>query len=273
MTGFSGRAVGAGTVGGLANVGFVVALYARGDYPTLESVLGTGLLAATAFAVGFAALFVSAHTRLLAPASGFLAVLAGVTAVELTSPPPEWGELGGRVIVDGPTHVASYANAWYVWIALLLFAGIVEFAIRRGYEIGDRRLRRLPALPLSWSVLVRTVLGASGIIGLATTALVIRAGIRPAATALVVFVVATAVAAVPLAALLARGLLAPVALFALLVPYFLGVEVFLATDSPVHILLFGPYAVVLAVAWLLEAAVRSRLRGWDGGRFARANSA
>ncbi|WP_255170610.1 hypothetical protein [Natrononativus amylolyticus] len=263
----SGPSLAAGAVGGLANAGVVLALYARGGYPALESIAEIGSLAATAFALGFAALFVSAHTRLVSPALGFFAALAGATSLELTSPMPEWSELGEYVIVEGPIHAASYANTWYVWFALLLVAGTVEFAVRRGYGIGDRRLRHLPALPLSRPALVGTVLGASGLVGAATTALVIRSGIRPTAAALVVFVVATAVAAVPLAALLARGLLAPAALFAALVPYFLAVEVFVTTDSPVHILLFGPYAVVLVAVWALEAALRSRLRGWDGGRF------
>lgn len=253
------------SVGGLANATVVLALFARAGYPALESPAELAVLALTAFTLGFVSLFASAHARLLTPAVGFLAVLAGTVYTELTTPMPEWGELGDYVIVEGPTHIASYANSWYVWLSLVLFAGVVEFAVRRGYGLGAHRLRNLPDVPLSRAELVWFVGGIAGLVGLATTLLVIQAGIRPAASGVFVFVAATAVAAVPLAALLTRGLLAPILLFALLVPYFLTVEVFVTTDSPVHILLFGPYAVVLAVVAVLEAAIRSRLRG-RGGR-------
>lgn len=257
------------SVAGLGNVAVVLALYARADYPILGSSIDVAPLVVTGFVVGFVPLLVSAYTRLLAPAVGFVAVLAGTVYLELTSPSPEWSELGGYVVVDGPTHVGSYANTWYVWLALLLLAGAVEFAIRRGYGIGNRRLRNLPDLPIPRPVLAWTVAGFAALVGVATTLLVIRSGIEPSPVALVVFAVTSGVVAVPLAALLARGLLLPIVLFAALVPYFVTVEVFATTDSPVHILLFGPYAVVIAAAWLLEEAVRSRLWGWDGGRFAR----
>ncbi len=79
-----------------------------------------------------------------APAAGFVFVLGGTVSVELATPNPEWSTLDGYVIVDGPTHVASYANTWYVWLSLLLVAGGLEFAIRRGYGVGDDRLRNLP---------------------------------------------------------------------------------------------------------------------------------
>lgn len=262
----SPAALAVSSVGGLANVVAVVALYARGEYPTLESTAGIAVLAATAFVVGFVPIFVSSHTRLVAPALGLLAALAGTAYLEVTTPMPEWGRLGEYVVVDGPTHVSSYANAWYVWLALLTVAGVVEFALRRGYGIGDRRLRNLPTLPLSRGALVWTVGGFAALVGLATVLLVLRSGIRPPIAAIVVFVFAAAVTAVPLAALLARGIVAPTVLFAP-VPYFLIYEVFVTTDSPVHILLFGPYTIVLAVAWALEAAIRSRFGGWNGGRF------
>lgn len=260
-------AVATAVLGGLLHVTIVLALFARAAYPTMESVVGIASLAVTTFAFGAIALFVSAYTRLLAPAIGFVTVFVATIYLELTSPLPEWSELNGYVIVEGSTHVASYAGAWYVWLALLLYAGVIEFAIRRGYGIGEHRLRNLPELPLSRQAVGWVVALCSGLIGAATTLLVIRAGIRPTFAAVAVFGFAVAVAAVPLLALLSRGLLTPTVLFALLVPYFLIVEVFVTTDSPVHILLFGPYAVVLAVAWALEALIRSRLRGWDGGRF------
>lgn len=259
-------AVATAVLSGLLHVAIVLALFARAAYPTMESAVGIASLAVTAFAFGAIALFVSAYTRLLTPAIGFLTVFVATIYLELTSPLPEWSELNGYVIVEGSTHVASYAGAWYVWLALLLYASVIEFAIRRGYGVGEHRLRNLPELPLSRSTVGWVVALCSGLIGAATTLLVIRVGIRPTFAAVAVFGFAVAVAAVPLLALLSRGLLTPTVLFAL-VPYFLTVEVFITTDSPVHILLFGPYAVVLAVAWALEALIRSRLRGWDGGRF------
>lgn len=254
-------------LGGLANVAVVLALYARGDYPALESAPEIIVLAVTAFLVGFLPWFAAAYTRLLMPALGFLAALFGTVSLELTTPAPEWSQLGEFVVVDGPTYASSYANGWYVWLALLTVAGVLEFAIRRGYGFGEDRLRHLPTLPFSRDRLVRTVGAVAALVGFAATLLVLRAGIRPPAAAAVVFVFAAAVTAVPLAALLARGIVAPTVLFAP-VPYFLVYEVFVTTDSPLHILLFGPYAVVLALAWVLEEAIRSRLRGWDGGRFA-----
>ncbi|WP_207891103.1 hypothetical protein [Natrarchaeobius oligotrophus] len=256
-----------GSVVGFVNVAVVIALYASGGYPALESPTAVAALVATGFVLGFVAAFVSAFTRLVTPLVGLLAVLVGTAYAEVTTPRPEWSQLEGYVIVDGPTYVSSYANAWYVWFSVLLIVGVFEFAIRRGYGVGDRRLRNLPQLPLSGPALVAIVLGVASIVAAGTTLLVLRAGIRPPVASVGVFVVTIAVAAVPLAAVLTRGIVSPVVLFAL-VPYFLVVEVFAATDSPVHILLFGPYAIVLAIAWVLEGAARSRVRGWDGGRFA-----
>lgn len=255
-------------VGGLANVAVVLALYARAEYPVLESLEGVTLLALLLFVLGAVPVFVSAYTRLLAPAAGLLAVLAGTVYLEITTPMPEWSERGGYVIVDGPTHVASYANTWFVWLALLVVAGVVEFAIRRGYGLEDepQRLRNLPELPLSRGDLVRTVAGFAVLVGVATTLLSFRSGLSPSVMAIAIFAGATVATAVALAALLARGAIAPILLFAL-VPYWLTVEVFVTTDSPVHLLLVGPYALVLAVAWGLEELCRSRLWGWNGGRF------
>lgn len=266
------RSLVAATVGGLANVTVVAALYVRYEYPVLESVGPTVEFVLTAFFLGFVAVLVTAHTRLVTPAVGFVSLLVGVAVAEVTSPAPRWGELGEYTIVDGPLFVLPYANTWYVWLSLVLFAGVVEFAFRRGYGPGEQRLRHLPDLPLSRPVLVGVVLGVGGLIGLATAALTIRSGIRPSAAALAVYVVALAVATVPLAALLARGIVSPVLLFALAIPYLLVIEVFTTTDSPVHILLFGPYAIIMVVAWVLEAALRSRLGGWDGGRFSGSRS-
>ncbi|ELY89124.1 hypothetical protein C483_14275 [Natrialba hulunbeirensis JCM 10989] len=257
----------AGAIGGLLNVTCVLALFVRGSYPVLDAPTQLAVLALAGFALGFVAVFITSYTRLLTPAIAFLGVLAGTVYLDLTTPLPEWGELGGYVIVEGPTHVSSYAHTWYVWLSLVVVAGLVEFGLRQGYGVGDGRLRNLPSLPLSRSALGRIIATAAGLVGLATALLVLRSGIQPSASVFVVFIVAAAVTAVPLAALLSRGLVVPLVLFAL-VPYALAVEVFVTTDSPVHILLFGPYAVCLLVAAAVEYWLRTKVGGWDGGRFA-----
>jgi hypothetical protein len=58
-------AVTAAALGGFLHVAIVLVLFARASYPTMESFVGIGIFAITAFALGFVALFVSAHTRLL----------------------------------------------------------------------------------------------------------------------------------------------------------------------------------------------------------------
>lgn len=264
-------AVTAALVGGSLNVAVILALFARAEYPALDSAAGTGTLVLTGFTLGFVALLITVYTRLLFPAIGFLTILLGTIYLELTSPLPEWSEMNGHIIVDGPTHVLSYANTWYVWLALLLFGSIVEFGIRRGYGIGDHRLQNLPDIPLSRYTIAWIGVGFAGLVGVATMLLVIRAGIRPPAAALIVFVIATAAAVVPLTALLMHGVLLPTLLFAVFVPYMLSIEVFVTTDSPVHILLFGPYAIILVIAWGVEKLVRERL-SWDGGQFAASSS-
>ncbi|SFC08256.1 hypothetical protein SAMN05444422_104172 [Halobiforma haloterrestris] len=254
----SSAAIATGLVGGVGNAVVAVALYARADYPALESTGETALVALSAFPVGFVPLLLAAYARLVAPALGFLGLVAGTVRLEVTTPAPEWGELGEYVVVDGPTHVGSYVDAWYLWLVLAALLAVAEFGLRRRYGIGDGRLRNLPDGPLERSSRYAVVVGTAVLVGIATSLLVVDAGIRPAALTSAVFAFAAAVTAVPLAALFEDGALAPLALFPL-VPYFLVLEVFVTTDSPVHILLFGPYAVVLAVVWALERRFRSRL--------------
>ncbi|SEW21080.1 hypothetical protein [Natrinema salifodinae] len=268
------RTVAIAGLGGLANAAVVAALLVHFDYPLLDSTVDLAVVATMAFLLGAVPFSIAAHTGLVAPAGGLAALLCGTVYVELTTPIPEKvGELGGYDIVEGPFHIYNYADSWLVLLALLLVAGVAEFAIRRGYGLGAARLRNLPALPLPWRTLAKTVAGVAALVGIGTVVLVDEsAGLTPE-TVFVVFVSAAVVTVVPLAALLARGLLAPLVLFALVVPRFLLVEIFLTTDSYVHILVFGPYAIILAIAWKLEALLRSRYRGWNGGRFARRTNA
>ena len=256
-----------GLAGGLVNAAVVVGLYAHGEYPVLESTTATAVLALTAACVGFVPLFLAAYTRLIVPAVGVLAALLGTVWLEVTTPTPEWGELGGFVIVDGPTHASSYANTWYLWLALAVLAAVVEFRLRQQYGVGADRLRNLPET-LSRANWIGIVSGTALLLGAASSLLVVRSGIGSTAGALVVFFVAAAVTAVPLWATFEDGAIVPLALY-LPVPYFLVIEVFVTTDSPVHLLLFGPYAIVLAIVWLLERTIRTRFGSSGvGGRTA-----
>lgn len=54
---------------------------------------------------------------------------------------------------------------------------------------------------------------------------------------------------------------------AAVVPRCLLADVFGSPDSYVHIAILGEFAVGLAVVWLLEALLRSRVRDWNGGGF------
>ncbi|ARS90855.1 hypothetical protein [Natrarchaeobaculum aegyptiacum] len=258
VSGGDRRALLTGIVAGLLNLLLVVVLYARDGYPTLESPAATAVLAVTTLLVGAIPMFVTVQTRLLTPGIGFLTLLIGATTLDLRTPAPEWGELDGYVIVEGPTHVGSYANRWYLWLGLLLYAGVLEFAVRRRYGIAENRLRDLPAIPSSRAGRLRIAAAGGVLIGIATALLVLESGIRPPLAATAVFVVAFAVALVPLVGLLERRLILPTLLFLALVPYLLVFEAFVTTDSPVHIFLFGPYAILLAAVGLLEAIVRSR---------------
>ena len=263
----STRALGFSAVAGLANVATVAWLYTRFDYPLLESPGSTAVFAVTAFVVGFVPTVFTIHTRALSPVFVFLGALTGGVVLEVTSPPPEWGELGGYTVVDGPIYILNYASAWYLWLALALFAGTVEFGLRRGYRLGGDRLRNLPELPLSRGALTRIVGGVAALFGFAVFLLTLRQGPSPRIAAVAILLGAIAVAAIPLAALLWRGIVSSLVLFSLWVPYILLVDVFRTTESPVHLLLLGPYALVLVIVWALEEVLRRRVGGWDGGRF------
>ena len=264
----SSTSIAVATLGGLVHVTVVFVLFIRFDYPILESTAAIVYNAIAAFTFGFVPVLIAAHTGLLVPVSGFTALLVGVTGAELASPAPEWGTMGEYTTVDGPIYVAQYSSSWPAWIALLLVAGLAEFAIRRGYRLGDRRLRNLPPLPLSDRGRTRLVASGSICFGLGTVLLAgVSSGLDPTET-VVVFGLATAAAGVVLATLLARGLVVPLTIFALWTPNVLYTEAFRSTDSGLHLLLFGALAVVCAVCWKLEEVIRTRYRGWDGGRFA-----
>lgn len=256
-----------GTALGLAtavlNVAVVLALYDQYGYPFPEGAALVGFVATLA-AFGFVPGFVSGHTRLGIPALGFLAFLAGVTIAEVTSPAPEWGQLGDFTVVHGEVYINRWANRQSVLVALLLAGGVAEFGVRSAYNLADDRLRNLPGLPFSPYVVAWVAGGFGALFGTTVALMVWRIGASPTGIELVVFACATLAAAVPLAALLARGLVVPLILFLLVVPRPLLREVFVGTDSPLFLILLGPFALVFAIAGAVEYYVRTRARD-DGG--------
>lgn len=259
-----------GTAGGIASAVVVGVLLSAFDYHVVTTATERWTLLPGAFVLGFATVAVSAHTGLVSPGGGFLALLTTVVYIELTTAPPQAVvERGDDVIVDGSFHALSYADTWYVWLALLLVAGVAEFAIRRGYELGDDRLRNLPVLPLSRTDVWLVVAGCSVAVGLATMTLLVRGGLWDTVPGYGIGFVAAAVAtAVPLAALLSYGIVSPFVLYGWLVTATLHTEAFTAPDSGLHVPILGVSSIGFEIVAGLELMVRSRLRGWDGGRFA-----
>lgn len=265
----SNRSVAAGVVGGLTNALAVGGLLTYYDYQILLSGGRITALVLAAFGLGFGAALLSAHTGFVAPGGGFLALLATVVIVELTSPAPQKvGELGGNNIVEGSFHAMHYAETWYLWLVLLGVAGVAEFAIRRGYGVRDESLRNIPELPLSRSGVVRSVAVCSGTVGAATMLVLVQGTLWDHVGGYAIGFVAAAIAtAVPFAALLSRGVVVPVVLYGLVAATTFRTEVFGSPGSGLNIVFFGVSAVVLALVALLELFVRSRLGGWNGGRF------
>lgn len=269
MTRPAARSIAIAVPGGAVHAAVVTGLILAADYPMVDSTGAIAAIAAFGFVLGVAPLSLSVHTRLLAPASGLVALVAWTTYLEVTSPSPRIvDELGGHAIYDGPTYALDYVTAWPTWLVALSVAGLVEFAIRRGYGLGDARLRHLPDLPSSRSARRRIVAGTSALVGVVTVVQVELSHAPSVVESALFFVAAAAATAVPLAALLSRGSVAPLAVLAFWLPRVLHVEAFGSSDSGVHLLLLGPLAIVCAIAWRLELWLRSRYLGWDGGRFA-----
>lgn len=257
-----------GILGGLAHVVLVIALLLYFDYHPFVTSTELVLLSAGVFVLGALPLAVSAYTRLLVPGGGLLALAASVTVVEATTPAPQKvGELGGHAIIDGSFHALRYADSWYIWLSLLLVAGVAEFTIRRGYALGDDRLRHLPEFSLVRSRLWTVVAACSIVVGTGTMVLLIDGTLWDTVPGYVIgFAAAAAATAVPFAALLARGLVSPILLYSLVITTHARAEAFLSPDG-LAIVFLGFMAVVFAIVAAIEWLVRSRLFGWDGGRF------
>ncbi|WP_126663863.1 hypothetical protein [Haloterrigena salifodinae] len=249
------RSVAAALLAGGGHVGALLALFETLEYTTVEATSLLGVFALLAFVQGAVPVLVSAHTRLLAPASGLVALFSGVVAVELSG-------AGDSALLE--MYVMSIVTG--LTGGFVVFAGVLEFAIRQGYRLGAGRLRNLPPLPGDDSSR-RVAVGSAGLVGLPAGVLGFFFG--GPVVALLVLVLATAAAAVPLLALLRDGFVSPLVPFAIVVPYVLYGHAFYMTEvSGMGLLLLGPAAVLSALAWKIERAVRSRIGGRDGTAFA-----
>ncbi|ELZ11135.1 hypothetical protein C479_07498 [Halovivax asiaticus JCM 14624] len=258
-----------GTLGGLGHLLVVGVLLWQFDYHVFRSTTELLVLVPGVFVLGALPVALSTHTRLVAPGGGFLALVASVVIAEVATPAPQKvGELGGHAIVDGPFYALQYADSWYLWLSLLFVTGVVEFAIRRGYAIGDDRLRHLPDLPLSSDRLGTVVVVCSAVVGTAIVGLLVAGNLWDSIPGYAIgFAAATAATAVPVVALLARGLVAPLVLYCLVITNTARVHVFADPDG-LSMVFLGVMVGVFAIAAVVEWLGRSQLLGWDGGRFA-----
>lgn len=249
--------------GGIAHLGIVEFLFRwLGHVPESLWPLVSVISAVFVFTFGFLVVLVSAHTRLLSPVVGLSALLIWSTYRDITSPLPEWSELGGHLVVDGPVYLTSYVGTWYVWAATFVVLAAVEYGLRGHYGISDERLRNLPSLPSSrWSTaLVAGAVG--GTFGVAIITWMARIGINPAGIIPVLAVTTALSAAVPVGAAVDRGLVTPAACFlALVVPVLLNQTFVGSEGGPVFLLLLGPLAIGFAIVGFLENALRLRLSG------------
>lgn len=264
----SRRSLAVGVFGGIVNSAIVYALLTYFDNPLFRSGSLLSSVVVEAFLLGFLALALAAHTGLIAPAGGFAASLGGIAYLEVTSPAPEkMGELGGHAIVDGPFYVWYYADTWYVWVSLLVVAGVAEYAIRFGYDVGTHRLRNLPAFPPTRSDIAALTAGAGALVGASTILLLSESFTTSVPILSFVFLLTAAGTAAPLLALVSRGVVTPLGLYALYAPASLITAAITSTDGPVWVSLFGFGLVLAPLLWKLEELLRSRYLGWNGGRF------
>ena len=255
------------TLGGVAHLGVVEFLFRwLGHVPDSLWPLASVSSAVFVFAFGFLAVRCSAHTRLLSPLAGLPTLLAWAAYRDVTSPTPEWSELGGHLVVDGSVYLTSYVGTWYVWLATFVVLAAVEYGLRYHYGIGDGQLRNLPPLPLGRRVTALVAGAVGGAFGVAVVAWIARIGVNPTGIVPVLAVTTAIAAAVPVAAAVARGLITPTACFLALVVPVLATQTFVGGEGgPVFLLLLGPLAVGFAIVGLLEGLLRSRLSGRFGG--------
>lgn len=262
-----------GVGGGLIHLAVVEFTFRRlGHVPEALWPLSSIEGALTVFAFGFGVVLVTAHTGLVSPPVGLGALLAWATYRDLTTPTPEWSELGGHLVVDGPVFLTSYVETWYVWLGLLAVVAGVEFGLRRHHTLDDTRLRGLPTLPNDGrnaalaSGLVAAAVGS--LFGLSIVTWMAGIGVNPTAILPVLFVTTTAAAAVPVGAAVFRGLITPAACFvALVIPSLTRVTFSVSEGGPVFLIALGPMAVGFVIVGVAEHALRRQL-GEDRGETA-----
>jgi hypothetical protein len=249
------------TSGGVVHLGTVEFLFRQLDHvPDSLWPLASVTSAAVVFAFGFLVALLSAHTRLLSPIIGLPALLAWATYRDIASPAPEWSELGGHLVVDGPVYLTSYVGTWYVWLATFVVLATVEYGLRQHYELGNGRLRNLPPVPSSRRTTALMAGAIGGAFGVATVTWMARIGVNPSGIVPILAVTTALAATVPVGAAVARGLIAPAVCFlALVVPVLLNQTFVGGEGGPVFLLLLGPLAVGFAIVGVLENALRSQL--------------
>lgn len=92
--------------------------------------------AVSMLALGFGTVLAVAHTRLVSRPVGPGALLAWATYRDPTTPTPEWSELGGTLVVDGPVFLTSYAGTWDIRLGLFALVAGVECGLRRHHAVG-----------------------------------------------------------------------------------------------------------------------------------------
>ncbi|WP_434521682.1 hypothetical protein [Halorubrum sp. AS12] len=256
----STRTLLAGLAGGTVHLAAVeLAFRALGHAPPERWPLADPGRAIGLFAVGFLVAIATAHTRLYSPAVGLPAALAWATVRDAAGAPPEWSEVGGFLVVDRTVFLSAYAGGWTVVAGLLAVAAGAEFGLRYRYGLASDRIRNLPPAPTRLRDAALVGLAVGGVFGAAATARVAAFGVSPSTAVPVMAATTTLAAAVPVAAATARGLIGPVACFALFAPSLAWDTITGAEGGPVGLLLLGPIAVALALVALAEGAVRRRL--------------
>ncbi|AGB16825.1 hypothetical protein Halru_2239 [Halovivax ruber XH-70] len=250
-----------GSFAGFAHALLVYGLFSLFEYQAVVPNAPMAAILLGSFCLGFVAIGCSLYTRLLTPGIGFGALVTVVSVVELTTPGPERiGELGGAIVVDGAFYVLWYAESWAVWLSLLLVGTIAEYAIRSRYELGSDGVRPLPTLSRSRSTGITLVGTVSVLVGIAVLTQLEASHNWDLTASILGGGFATMATAIALGAVLGRGLLAPVALYTVVVPTAMGTEVFTAPDSGMHVLAIGMLAAASIGIVVIETSIRTGVR-------------
>lgn len=250
-----------GSLAGFANAFLVYGLFSLFEYQAVVPNAPMAAILLGSFCLGFVAVGCSLYTRLFTPGIGFGALAVVVSIVEFTTPGPERiGELGGAIVVDGAFYVLWYAESWAVWLSLLLVGAIAECGIRRRYNLRGDGLRTLPTLARSRSTGIALVGTVSVLVGIAILTQLEASHNWDLIASILGGGFATVATAIALGAVLGRGLLAPAALYAVVVPAAMVTEVFTAPDSGMHVLAIGMLAAASIGIVVIETTIRTGVR-------------